>query len=111
MPCAELAGTPTLYFVHVSCAEALDAIADARRRGLPVYAETCPHHLHLDAAELDRPWEEDQAAAGREPAPVSRYRRSTSRATSGAAPSTGARTSAPAAPTAIRSGSRPGAST
>ncbi|MGW4376972.1 dihydropyrimidinase [Streptomyces albidoflavus] len=55
---AELAGMPTLYFVHVSSAEALDAIADARRRGLPVYAETCPHYLHLDAAELDRPWEE-----------------------------------------------------
>jgi dihydropyrimidinase len=55
---AELAGMPTLYFVHVSSAEALDAIAAARRRGLPVYAETCPHYLYLDAAELDRPWEE-----------------------------------------------------
>jgi dihydropyrimidinase len=53
---AELAGMPTLYFVHVSSADALDAIADARRRGLPVYAETCPHYLYLDAAELDRPW-------------------------------------------------------
>jgi dihydropyrimidinase len=55
---AELAGLPTLYFVHVSAAEALDAIADARRRGLPVYAETCPHYLFLDVAELERPWEE-----------------------------------------------------
>jgi dihydropyrimidinase len=55
---AELAGMPTLYFVHVSAAEALNAVADARRRGLPVYAETCPHYLYLDAAELDRPWEE-----------------------------------------------------
>ncbi|MGP4111527.1 dihydropyrimidinase [Streptomyces sp. 4N509B] len=55
---AELAGMPTLYFVHVSAAEALDAIADARRRGLPVFAETCPHYLYLDVAELDRPWEE-----------------------------------------------------
>ncbi|MEV0265871.1 dihydropyrimidinase [Streptomyces sp. NPDC050617] len=55
---AELAGMPTLYFVHVSSAEALDAIADARRRGLPVFAETCPHYLYLDVAELDRPWEE-----------------------------------------------------
>ena len=55
---AELAGMPTLYFVHVSSADALDAIADARRRGLPVYAETCPHYLYLDTAELDRPWAE-----------------------------------------------------
>ncbi|MGP3970771.1 dihydropyrimidinase [Streptomyces sp. 6N223] len=55
---AELAGMPTLYFVHVSSAEALDAIADARRRGLPVFAETCPHYLYLDVAELDRSWEE-----------------------------------------------------
>lgn len=54
---AELAGMPTLYFVHVSSAEALDAIAAARRRGLPVFAETCPHYLFLDVAELDRPWE------------------------------------------------------
>ncbi len=55
---AELAGMPTLYFVHVSSAEALEAIGAARRRGLPVFAETCPHYLCLDAAELDRPWEE-----------------------------------------------------
>jgi dihydropyrimidinase len=55
---AELAGMPNLYFVHVSSAQALDAIADARRCGLPVFAETCPHYLYLDSAELDRPWEE-----------------------------------------------------
>ena len=55
---AELAGMPTLYFVHVSAAGALEAIAEARRRGLPVYAETCPHYLYLDVAELDRPWEQ-----------------------------------------------------
>ena len=55
---AELAGMPTLYFVHVSSAQALDAITAARGRGLPVFAETCPHYLYLDAEELDRPWEE-----------------------------------------------------
>jgi dihydropyrimidinase len=55
---AELAGMPILYFVHVSSAEALDAIAAARRRGLPVYAETCSHYLYLDTAELAGPWEE-----------------------------------------------------
>ncbi len=36
-----------LYIVHLSCAEALDAVADAKSRGEPVYAETCPHYLSL----------------------------------------------------------------
>ena len=34
-----------LYIVHLSCAEALDAVAEAKARGEPVYAETCPHYL------------------------------------------------------------------
>ena len=34
-----------LYIVHLSCAEALDAVAEAKARGDPVYAETCPHYL------------------------------------------------------------------
>jgi dihydropyrimidinase len=34
-----------LYVVHLSCAEALEAVADAKARGEPVYAETCPHYL------------------------------------------------------------------
>lgn len=37
-----------IYFVHVSTAEAASDIAEARRRGLPVFAETCPHYLLLD---------------------------------------------------------------
>jgi dihydropyrimidinase len=36
-----------LYIVHLSCAEALDEVADAKSRGEPVYAETCPHYLAL----------------------------------------------------------------
>jgi dihydropyrimidinase len=36
-----------LYIVHLSCEEALDAVADAKSRGEPVYAETCPHYLTL----------------------------------------------------------------
>jgi dihydropyrimidinase len=36
-----------LYIVHLSCAEALDAVADAKSRGEPVYAETCPHYLTM----------------------------------------------------------------
>jgi dihydropyrimidinase len=34
-----------LYIVHLSCAEALEAVAEAKGRGEPVYAETCPHYL------------------------------------------------------------------
>jgi dihydropyrimidinase len=34
-----------LYIVHLSCAEALEAVAEAKDRGEPVYAETCPHYL------------------------------------------------------------------
>jgi dihydropyrimidinase len=44
---AQAAGTP-IYFVHVSCAAALDEIRAARARGEPVMAETCPHYLALD---------------------------------------------------------------
>ena len=31
-----------LYVVHLSCDEALEAVAEAKQRGQPVYAETCP---------------------------------------------------------------------
>lgn len=34
-----------LYIVHLSCADALSEVADAKSRGEPVYAETCPHYL------------------------------------------------------------------
>jgi len=34
-----------LYIVHLSCEGALDAVAEAKGRGEPVYAETCPHYL------------------------------------------------------------------
>ena len=34
-----------LYIVHLSCEEALDAVAEAKDRGEPVVAETCPHYL------------------------------------------------------------------
>ena len=41
---AEMAGAP-LYVVHVSSAMAADAISDGRKRGLPIYGETCPQYL------------------------------------------------------------------
>ncbi|MBX6322841.1 MAG: amidohydrolase family protein, partial [Rhodospirillaceae bacterium] len=51
---AELAGAP-LYIVHLSAAEALRAVSEARDLGLPVHAETCPHYLFLTDREYDRP--------------------------------------------------------
>ena len=51
---AELVDAP-LYVVHVSSKEAAEAIAAARRRGLKVFAETCPQYLLLTAEDLDRP--------------------------------------------------------
>jgi dihydropyrimidinase len=51
---AEVAGAP-LYVVHVSSAMAADAISDGRKRGLPIYGETCPQYLVCDASDYDRP--------------------------------------------------------
>jgi len=34
-----------LYIVHLSSEGALDAVAEAKARGEPVFAETCPHYL------------------------------------------------------------------
>lgn len=44
-----------LYIVHLSCAEALEAVAEAKSRGEPVYAETCPHYLTLTDALYSDP--------------------------------------------------------
>lgn len=51
---AELAEVP-VYIVHLSAKEALDAVVEARDRGVPAFAETCPHYLFLDNSEYDRP--------------------------------------------------------
>ncbi|MEO0828534.1 MAG: dihydropyrimidinase [Cyanobacteria bacterium J06642_9] len=51
---AELAEVP-VYIVHLSAKEALEAVVEARDRGIPAFAETCPHYLFLDNAEYDRP--------------------------------------------------------
>ncbi|MCB0581076.1 MAG: allantoinase AllB [Phaeodactylibacter sp.] len=37
------------HIVHLSSAEALPAIAEARKRGLPLTVETCPHYLYFHA--------------------------------------------------------------
>ncbi|MBN9305453.1 MAG: dihydroorotase [Devosia sp. 67-54] len=41
------AGSP-IYVVHTSSGEALDAAIDARRRGVDITIETCPHYLTHD---------------------------------------------------------------
>jgi dihydropyrimidinase len=43
---AEMAGAP-IYIVHMTAAEATEAVAHARSRGLKVYGETCPQYLFL----------------------------------------------------------------
>jgi dihydropyrimidinase len=54
---AQMAGAP-VYFVHLSCAEALRHVEDAHHRGQRVYAETCPQYLFLDDSVYDLPgWE------------------------------------------------------
>lgn len=51
---AEMAGAP-VYIVHLSCADALERVREARDRGLPVYAETCPQYLFLSIENFDVP--------------------------------------------------------
>jgi allantoinase len=41
-----------IHIVHLSSAEALPLLAEARKRGLPVTVETCPHYLWFAAEEI-----------------------------------------------------------
>jgi dihydropyrimidinase len=51
---AEMAGVP-IYIVHLSCADALEKVKQARDMGLPAYAETCPQYLFLSNEDYERP--------------------------------------------------------
>ena len=51
---AEIADVP-VYIVHLSAAEALEMVAEARDRGLPAYAETCPQYLFLSYDNYEEP--------------------------------------------------------
>ncbi|WP_110111244.1 dihydropyrimidinase [Bacillus sp. CGMCC 1.16541] len=44
-----------LYVVHVSCAQAVEQIAKARKQGIQVWGETCPQYLVLDQTYLEKP--------------------------------------------------------
>jgi dihydropyrimidinase len=51
---SEMAGVP-VYIVHLSCADALQQVREARDMGLPAYAETCPQYLFLDFSDYEKP--------------------------------------------------------
>ena len=68
-----MAGVP-VYIVHLSCADALEKVKQARDMGLPAYAETCPQYLFLSYDDYERRGlrgreVRDVAAAAREVAP------------------------------------------
>src|SRR5450631_2530677 len=51
---AEIAGAP-VYIVHLSSEDALNEVREARDRGVPAFAETCPQYLLLSIEEVERP--------------------------------------------------------
>jgi dihydropyrimidinase len=51
---AEMAQSP-VYIVHLSCADALNQVREARDRGLPAFAETCPQYLFLSYENYEEP--------------------------------------------------------
>lgn len=51
---SKVTGAP-LYIVHLSAAEALSAVAEARNEGRNVFAETCPQYLYLSIEDLAKP--------------------------------------------------------
>ena len=54
---AEIAGVP-VYIVHLSSEDALNQVREARDRGLPAFAETCPQYLLLSLEDVaDIGWE------------------------------------------------------
>ena len=48
---AELADTPA-YIVHLSSRDALNEVREARDRGMPAFAETCPQYLYLSIDDM-----------------------------------------------------------
>ena len=54
MAFARAADAP-VHVVHLSCADALRHVAQARAEGLRAHAETCPHYLALTSSRYDDP--------------------------------------------------------
>src|ERR1044072_36147 len=53
---AEMAEAP-VYIVHLSCADALKQVREARDRGIPAFAETCPQYLFLSIDDYGDGWD------------------------------------------------------
>lgn len=53
---AEMAETP-VYIVHLSCSDALNQVRQARDRGIPAFAETCPQYLFLSIEDYGDGWD------------------------------------------------------
>ena len=53
---AEMAESP-VYIVHLSCAEALNQVRQARDRGIPAFAEPCPQYLFLSIDDYGDGWD------------------------------------------------------
>src|SRR5437763_10259101 len=53
---AEMAEAP-VYIVHLSCADALNQVRQARDRGIPAFAETCPQYLFLSIDDYGEDFE------------------------------------------------------
>jgi dihydropyrimidinase len=53
---AEMAEAP-VYIVHLSCADALKQVREARDRGIPAFAETCPQYLFLSIDDYGEDFE------------------------------------------------------
>jgi dihydropyrimidinase len=51
---SEIADVP-IYIVHLSATEALEMVTEARDRGLPAFAETCPQYLFLSYDNYEEP--------------------------------------------------------
>ncbi|NNF06552.1 MAG: dihydropyrimidinase [Candidatus Eisenbacteria bacterium] len=51
---SEMAGVP-IYIVHLSSSHALEKVREARSRGVPAYAETCPQYLFLSEDNYREP--------------------------------------------------------
>src|SRR5215204_3494544 len=53
---AEMAESP-VYIVHLSCTDALNQIRQARDRGIPAFAETCPQYLFHSIEDYGDGWD------------------------------------------------------
>ena len=60
---AEMAKVP-VYMVHLSAQRALERVMEARDRGLPAYAETCPQYLFCSEDDLRGAPDDEWQGAG-----------------------------------------------